>query len=136
MVPIYTILCVFSIEFYDKHVYIASGYEFYESLVIASFFMLLCQYIRPDFGTLQAPEYLDPRQWILPIRFIRCLIKCGRKPAPSTNTTRRFNVWPEQSIISCPKELTYDFTDNSNRYLSVLRREILWVTCKVCHTRP
>jgi hypothetical protein len=43
MVPVYTIACTVSIEFYKQHVYLASIYEFYESLVIAAFFLLLCQ---------------------------------------------------------------------------------------------
>ncbi|KAG9189205.1 hypothetical protein G6011_06073 [Alternaria panax] len=48
MVPIYTIWCTLRIPFYASSVYIGAVYEFYESLVIASFFLLLCQYLHAD----------------------------------------------------------------------------------------
>lgn len=92
MVPVYTISCVCSIKFYHKHVYIAAGYEFYESIVISSFFMLMCRYIRQDLDSIRRVfSHLIPCQWIPPIRFVRFLAKCGRTRL-STDGVRWFNV--------------------------------------------
>ncbi|KAH6985370.1 organic solute transporter Ostalpha-domain-containing protein [Ilyonectria destructans] len=71
MVPVYSIACVFSIIFYRQHVYIAAIYEFYESLVIAAFFLLLCQLLHMDLATLQIDfAGIQPKPWIYPIRFV------------------------------------------------------------------
>ncbi|KAF5527444.1 Transmembrane protein 184-like protein [Colletotrichum aenigma] len=77
MVPIYTIACILSIEFYKQHVYLASIYEFYESLVIAAFFLLLCQLLHPDPTTLRrAFSLVEPKPWIHPICFLVTIWFC------------------------------------------------------------
>ncbi|KAF6808174.1 duf300 domain-containing protein [Colletotrichum sojae] len=80
MVPVYTIACTLSIQYYRQHVYIASIYEFYESLVIAAFFLLLCQYLQHDATSLsQAFAIVEPKPWIYPIRFF--VVHIGRNKA-------------------------------------------------------
>ncbi|KAK1484412.1 hypothetical protein CABS01_13835 [Colletotrichum abscissum] len=70
MVPVYSIACSLSIIFYKKQVYIGSVYEFYESLVIASFFLLLCQLLHPDLNTLRRVfNLVEPKKWLNPTRF-------------------------------------------------------------------
>ncbi|KAK1624615.1 organic solute transporter Ostalpha-domain-containing protein, partial [Colletotrichum phormii] len=70
MVPVYSIACTLSIIFYKKQVYIGSVYEFYESLVIASFFLLLCQLLHPDLNTLRRVfNLVEPKKWLNPTRF-------------------------------------------------------------------
>lgn len=82
MVPVYTIACVLSIPFYKEHVYIAAVYEFYESLVIASFFLLLCRYLHWDLHTLRRGfSLVEPKPWLHPVRFLRHVVwrkKTGR----------------------------------------------------------
>lgn len=91
MVPIYTIACTLSIEFYRQHVYLASIYEFYESLVIAAFFLLLCQLLHPDPTTLrQAFSLVEPKPWIHPIRFL--VVHIGRRRDRSVDGLKWFNV--------------------------------------------
>ncbi|KAK2758112.1 DUF300 domain-containing protein [Colletotrichum kahawae] len=93
MVPIYSIACTFSIEFYKQHVYLASIYEFYESLVIAAFFLLLCQLIHPDPTTLRrAFSLVEPKPWIHPIRFL--VVHIGRRKDRSVDGLKWFNtIW-------------------------------------------
>lgn len=75
MVPIYTIACVLSIPFYKQHVYIAAVYEFYESLVIASFFLLLCRYLHLDIHSLRRVfSIVEPKPWLHPVRFLRKVV--------------------------------------------------------------
>ncbi|KAK7456783.1 hypothetical protein Landi51_02059 [Colletotrichum acutatum] len=70
MVPVYSIACTLSIIFYKKQVYIGSVYEFYESLVIASFFLLLCQLLHSDLNTLRRVfNLVEPKKWLNPTRF-------------------------------------------------------------------
>lgn len=70
MVPVYSIACTLSIIFYKKQVYIGSVYEFYESLVIVSFFLLLCQLLHPDLNTLRRVfNLVEPKKWLNPTRF-------------------------------------------------------------------
>ncbi|TEA20151.1 Transmembrane protein 184-like protein [Colletotrichum sidae] len=92
MVPIYSIACTLSIEFYTQHVYIAAIYEFYESLVIASFFQLLCQYLHPDISSQQrlfAGECV--KKWIYPVRFV--VVHVGRnKSGKTADGLRLFNI--------------------------------------------
>ncbi|KAJ0301802.1 hypothetical protein Brms1b_012283 [Colletotrichum noveboracense] len=93
MVPIYTIACTLSIEFYKQHVYLASIYEFYESLVIAAFFLLLCQLLHPDPTTLRrAFSLVEPKPWIHPIRFL--VVHIGRRKDRSVDGLNWFNtIW-------------------------------------------
>ncbi|KAH7215430.1 organic solute transporter Ostalpha-domain-containing protein [Fusarium oxysporum] len=71
MVPVYSIACVCSIIFYRQHIYIAATYEFYESLVIAAFFLLLCQILHVRLAILQTDlAELQPKPWIPPIRLV------------------------------------------------------------------
>ncbi|KAI8316971.1 Transmembrane protein 184-like protein [Colletotrichum sp. SAR11_240] len=93
MVPIYTIACTLSIEFYKQHVYLASIYEFYESLVIAAFFLLLCQLLHPDPTTLRrAFSLVEPKPWIHPIRFL--VVHIGRRKDRSVDGLKWFNtIW-------------------------------------------
>ncbi|WQF90168.1 Putative organic solute transporter subunit alpha/Transmembrane protein [Colletotrichum destructivum] len=92
MVPIYSIACTLSIEFYKENVYLGSIYEFYESLVIASFFLLLCQYLHPDLTMLRRVfQVVDPKPWIHPIRFF--VTHVGRnKKSQTVDGLRRFNI--------------------------------------------
>ncbi|KAH6639858.1 organic solute transporter Ostalpha-domain-containing protein [Boeremia exigua] len=72
MVPVYTTACVFSIVYYKQHVYLAAIYEFYEALVIASFFLLLCGYLNPERDALRSVfAALTPQPWLHPVRFLR-----------------------------------------------------------------
>lgn len=91
MVPVYSIACVCSIIFYRQHIYIAATYEFYESLVIAAFFLLLCQLLHVNMATLQADlAELQPKPWIPPIRLVAyCL---GNRTGKALNGQRWFNV--------------------------------------------
>ncbi|KAH8746007.1 organic solute transporter Ostalpha-domain-containing protein, partial [Diaporthe sp. PMI_573] len=93
MVPVYTIACTVSIEFYKQHVYLASIYEFYESLIIAAFFLLLCQLLHPDRSTLErAFSLVEPKPWIHPIRFL--VVHIGRRNAQSMDGLKWFNtIW-------------------------------------------
>ncbi|KAK6837303.1 hypothetical protein RU639_001267 [Aspergillus parasiticus] len=77
MVPFYTILCTLSVVYYKEYLYLSSLYEFYESPVIASFFLLLCdssssgaQGLRDHFSTIA------PKPWMQPIRFL--VVHVGR----------------------------------------------------------
>ncbi|KAH7153496.1 organic solute transporter Ostalpha-domain-containing protein [Dactylonectria macrodidyma] len=91
MVPVYSIACVFSIIFYRQHIYIAAIYEFYESLVIAAFFLLLCQLLHGDIATLQ-PYFagIQPKPWIFPIR---CVVVCFSSRRKRTlDGLRWFNI--------------------------------------------
>ncbi|GIZ49125.1 hypothetical protein CKM354_001216200 [Cercospora kikuchii] len=68
MVPVYSICCLLSVPFYKPSVYLAVIYEFYESLVIASFFLLLCRYMGQDLDVVRrAFALLVPRQWLPPV---------------------------------------------------------------------
>lgn len=91
MVPVYSIACVFSIIFYRDHIYFAAIYEFYESLVIAAFFLLLCQLLHVNTATLQADlAQLQPKPWIPPIRLVAYCF--GNKTGRAVNGQRWFNV--------------------------------------------
>ncbi|KAH8589064.1 organic solute transporter Ostalpha-domain-containing protein, partial [Bisporella sp. PMI_857] len=92
MVPVYTIACTLSIQFYKKNVYIASVYEFYESLVIAAFFLLLCRYLHFDLESLQRAFILvEPKPWIHPIRFF--VVYIGRNKKGRTEDGQKwFNI--------------------------------------------
>ncbi|KAM5346000.1 hypothetical protein ACJ41O_011861 [Fusarium nematophilum] len=91
MVPVYSIACVFSIIFYRQHVYIAAIYEFYESLVIAAFFLLLCDLLHADLDTLQTHfAGFQPKAWIYPIRFV---VFCfGNRKGRTLDGVRWFNI--------------------------------------------
>ncbi|KAI6750577.1 hypothetical protein HG530_014858 [Fusarium avenaceum] len=91
MVPVYSIACVCSMIFYRQHIYIAASYEFYESLVIAAFFLLLCQLLHVNMATLQADlAELQPKPWIPPVRLVAyCL---GNRTGKALNGQRWFNT--------------------------------------------
>lgn len=91
MVPIYTIACTLSIVFTKQHVYLASIYEFYESIAIAAFFLLLCQLLHPDRIMLRrAFSLVEPKPWIHPIRFL--VVHIGRRKDRSVDGLKWFNV--------------------------------------------
>ncbi|TDZ34222.1 Transmembrane protein 184A [Colletotrichum spinosum] len=77
---------------HTQHVYIAAIYEFYESLVIASFFQLLCQYLHPDISSQQrqfAGECV--KKWIYPVRSV--VVHVGRnKSGKTADGLRLFNI--------------------------------------------
>ena len=92
MVPVYTIACLISIPLYKQHIYFAAVYEFYESLVIASFFLLLCLCLDEDLDQLKgALKLFTPKPWILPIRFFRIHV-WRRKTANTGDGLRWFHV--------------------------------------------
>ncbi|KAF2010703.1 DUF300-domain-containing protein, partial [Aaosphaeria arxii CBS 175.79] len=75
MVPMYSIFCTLSIPWYKQSVYFGAVYEFYESLVIASFFLLLCRYLNPDLNVVRTTfGLLEPQPWLQPVRFIRKVV--------------------------------------------------------------
>ncbi|PSN67366.1 DUF300-domain-containing protein, partial [Corynespora cassiicola Philippines] len=125
MVPIYSIACLLSIPFYKAHVYIASIYEFYESLVIASFFLLLCRYLHLDLPSLRrAFSLLIPKPWIYPIRFFRMYI-FRRKTAHTVDGLRWFSIiWAAVfqfcivkflgALVKCITEATNVYCKESN----------------------
>ncbi|KAI5919672.1 organic solute transporter Ostalpha-domain-containing protein [Camillea tinctor] len=92
MVPVYTVACTLSIQFYQQEVYIASVYEFYESLVVASFFLLLCNYMHPDLEKLrQTFALIKPKPWIRPLRHI--VVHIGRnKSGETADGLKVFNI--------------------------------------------
>ena len=90
MVPVYSICCLLSVPFYKPSVYLAVIYEFYESLVIASFFLLLCRYMDQDLDVVRrAFAILVPRQWLPPVGPFRRFV-LRRKSMTSGSTW--FNV--------------------------------------------
>ncbi|KAM0227202.1 hypothetical protein ACHAPO_011739 [Fusarium lateritium] len=91
MVPVYSVACLCSIIFYRQHIYIAATYEFYESLVIAAFFLLLCQLLHVNTATLQTDlAELQPKPWIPPIRLVAYCF--GNKTGKALNGHRWFNT--------------------------------------------
>ncbi|KAF5259820.1 hypothetical protein FOXYS1_9551 [Fusarium oxysporum] len=91
MVPVYSIACVCSILFYRYHIYIAATYEFYESLVIAAFFLLLCQLLHVNMTSLQADlAGLQPKPWIPPIRLVAYCF--GNRTGKASDGQRWFNT--------------------------------------------
>lgn len=104
MVPIYSIACTLSIPFYKQHVYIASIYEFYESIAVASFFLLLCQLLHPDLYALrQAFHLVEPKPWLHPVRFF--IVHVGRDKKGQTvdglrwfNVSRNIRSWSQLSL--------------------------------------
>ncbi|PTD06168.1 Transmembrane protein 184C [Fusarium culmorum] len=91
MVPVYSIACVCSIIFYRQHIYIAATYEFYESLVIAAFFLLLCQFVHVNLATFQTGLVeLQPKPWIPPIRLVAYCF--GNRTGKASNGQRWFNA--------------------------------------------
>ncbi|KAH7313880.1 organic solute transporter Ostalpha-domain-containing protein [Stachybotrys elegans] len=85
MVPVYSISCALSIHFYSRHVYLAAGYEFYESIAVASFFILMCQEIRPEWSSLRRVfNLLRPKPWFGPLRLIHMCIRRRRSGQPSS----------------------------------------------------
>jgi hypothetical protein len=92
MVPVYSISCTCSIRWYTEHVYIAAGYEFYESLVIAAFYILMCQNIRSEWDEVRKVfNLLTPRKWIMPLRLFHMCFRRSRKGQPSDGL-KWFNV--------------------------------------------
>ncbi|RAR09011.1 cytochrome P450 monooxygenase-like protein [Stemphylium lycopersici] len=72
MVPVYSICCTLSIPFYKESIYLGAIYEFYESIVIASFFLLLCRYIHTDLQSVrQLFALVEPQPWVFPVRIFR-----------------------------------------------------------------
>ncbi|KAL0943101.1 DUF300 domain-containing protein [Colletotrichum truncatum] len=125
MVPIYSIACLLSIPFYEQHVYIASIYEFYESLVIAAFFALLCQYLHVDENILRRVfTFIEPKPWIHPLRFL--VVHIGRnKKGRTVDGLRFFNIiWIGVfqfcaikflgSLAKCITEATDTYCEDSN----------------------
>jgi hypothetical protein len=91
MVPIYAITCTVSIVVYQQHIYLAIIYGLYESLVIVSFFLLLCHLLHPNRTTLQrAFSIVEPKPWIQPIRFL--VVHIGRGSGQSVDGRKWFNV--------------------------------------------
>ncbi|RSL61413.1 hypothetical protein CEP51_013640 [Fusarium floridanum] len=91
MVPVYSVACVFSIIFYRQHVYIAAVYEFYESLVIAAFFLFLCQILHVDLVKLRADfAGIQPKPWIYPIRAV--VFCCGNRKKGTLDGLKWFNI--------------------------------------------
>ncbi|KFA68108.1 hypothetical protein S40285_02538 [Stachybotrys chlorohalonatus IBT 40285] len=92
MVPVYSISCTCSIRWYTEHVYIAAGYEFYESLVIAAFYILMCQNIRSEWDEVRKVfNLLTPRKWIMPLRLFHMCFRRSRKGQPSDGL-KWFNI--------------------------------------------
>ncbi|KAL1796766.1 hypothetical protein ACET3X_005306 [Alternaria dauci] len=92
MVPIYTICCTLSIPFYESSIYLGSVYEFYESLVIASFFLLLCRYLHTDLHSVrQLFSIVEPQPWVFPIRIFRKYV-LRRKTSNTPNGSKYFNI--------------------------------------------
>ncbi|CAN9317121.1 unnamed protein product [Alternaria alternata] len=92
MVPIYTICCTLSIPFYESSVYLGAIYEFYESLVIASFFLLLCRYLHTDLHSVrQLFSIVEPQPWVLPVRMFRKYV-LRRKTINTPNGSKYFSI--------------------------------------------
>ncbi|CAN9237650.1 unnamed protein product [Alternaria alternata] len=92
MVPIYTICCTLSIPFYESSVYLGAIYEFYESLVIASFFLLLCRYLHTDLHSVrQLFSIVEPQPWVLPVRMFRKYV-LRRKTTNTPNGSKYFSI--------------------------------------------
>lgn len=129
MVPVYSIACTVSVEFYKQNVYLASIYEFYESLVIAAFFLLLCQLLHPDRITLQrAFSLVEPKPWIHPIRFL--VVHIGRRKDRSVDGLKWFNA----SLGNRLREVvanTKCALDNLVLCLPILRCQVSRRSCKM-----
>ncbi|KAH6619963.1 organic solute transporter Ostalpha-domain-containing protein [Boeremia exigua] len=92
MVPIYSICCTLSVAFYKQNVYLGAIYEFYESLVIASFFLLLCRYLDPDLDKVRNKfAILTPQPWLQPVRFTRKFV-FRKKNESTTDGSLWFSV--------------------------------------------
>lgn len=93
MIPVYTICCTLSINFYRQNVYLGAVYEFYESLVLACFFLLLCNFLVADLdGLRRVFAVLEPQPWIWPIRIWQLLFRFGSKRGLPTQGLKWFHV--------------------------------------------
>lgn len=131
MVPVFGICCTLSVEFYSQHVYISAVYEFYEALVIAAFFLLLCQYLHLDMASLrQVFTLVEPMKWIRPLRIWH---KCfGRgKGGKTVDGLKWFNVSAILSIhtaLYCTNSL-----DHLVWRLSIRLDQVLCGHCQMHH---
>lgn len=93
MVPVYTICCTLSMNFYRQNVYLGAVYEFYESLVLACFFLLLCNLLVENLdGLRRVFAVLEPLPWIWPIRIWQLLFRFGSKRGLPTQGLKWFHV--------------------------------------------
>jgi hypothetical protein len=92
MVPVYSICCTLSIVYYEEHVYIAAIYEFYESIAIAAFTILMCLHIRSDWdGVRKVFNLLTPKKWLRPLRLFHMCFRRGKRGQPSSGL-KWFNI--------------------------------------------
>ncbi|GME49328.1 putative duf300 domain-containing protein [Neofusicoccum parvum] len=98
MVPAFSITAFLSIKFYEAHVYLEAAHQFYEALVLAAFFMLLCNFLAPDLKTFkEAFTHVKPRPWV---SRPRCLKK--RRAAEQTeDPAASRSTWPRYINIVC-----------------------------------
>lgn len=96
MVPVFSVTAFFSIKFYELHVYLETAHQFYEALVLAAFFMLLCNFLAPDLKTFKETfTDVKPRPWIPRPKFLkkrRVTTDTEEVPASGTTWPRYINV--------------------------------------------
>lgn len=136
MVPVYSICCTLSIPFYKESIYLGAIYEFYESIVIASFFLLLCRYIHTDLQSVrQLFALVEPQPWVFPVRIFRKYV-LRRK----TDNTPDGAKWFSVSLLSVSPYLCcadnmplFCGIDHLGLHPPVLRCQIGWCDCEVCN---
>lgn len=98
MVPVFSVTAFFSIKFYELHVYLETAHQFYEALVLAAFFMLLCNFLAPDLKTFKETfTDVKPRPWIPRPKFLKKRrVTTDTEEVPASGTT-----WPRYINIVC-----------------------------------
>jgi len=57
MIPVFSLVSFLSVAFYDTAIYIKPVEDFYEAIALASFFLLLCEFVQENEEDRQA--FLD-----------------------------------------------------------------------------
>jgi hypothetical protein len=94
MVPVYSISAILGIKFYSNDLYISGVHQFYESLLLASFFSLLWNYLHADISVLRgAFAMIKPKPWLHPVRAgIRCASGNFKHPGSNDDGLLWFNA--------------------------------------------
>lgn len=96
MVPVFSVTAFLSIKFYELHVYLETAHQFYEAIVLAAFFLLLCHFLAPDLNTFKDTfTHVKPKPWIPRPKCLkkrRAAIEWNGPPKPATSWSKYINV--------------------------------------------
>ncbi|EKG21747.1 hypothetical protein MPH_00918 [Macrophomina phaseolina MS6] len=96
MVPVFSVTAFLSIKFYELHVYLETAHQFYEAIVLAAFFLLLCHFLAPDLNTFKDTfTHVKPKPWIPRPKCLkkrRAAIEWNGPPKPATSWSKYINL--------------------------------------------